>query len=170
MAFGDILSLVSRWFHILAAITAVGGSIFIRFALLPAIQELTEESRRSLHNAVRQRWSKLVAASVLFLLASGLYNLVVILAGFKSADVEPPGYYHALFGIKFLLALGVFFIASSLSGRSDKTAKFRENPRFWLNLNLTLALAIVLISGVLRATHTAPSVPSMSAISSPAAD
>ncbi len=47
------LGLVSRWLHILAAITAVGGTIFIRFALLPAMAEMDDTQRNSLQEAIR---------------------------------------------------------------------------------------------------------------------
>ena len=36
----DILELVFRWLHILAAITAVGGTIFARFVVLPPVERL----------------------------------------------------------------------------------------------------------------------------------
>ena len=43
----DYLALVLRLLHILAVITAVGGMIFIRFALLPALDTIGDEQRRA---------------------------------------------------------------------------------------------------------------------------
>jgi uncharacterized membrane protein len=76
----DFLPLISRWLHILAAMAAVGGPMFIRLALFPAADAtLPDEQRRSLHEQLRRRWSKVVMVAILFLLASGFYNFVLFL-------------------------------------------------------------------------------------------
>jgi len=142
----DYVGILFRWTHILAAITAVGGTIFVRVALLPSVAVLPDNERKALHEQVRSRWIKFVMGAILFLLISGFYNFMV--------KERPPGVtplYHALFGIKFLLALVVFFIASALVGRSPALARIRQNARFWLTLNMILAITVVCISGVLRA-------------------
>jgi hypothetical protein len=153
-----LIGLISRWMHILAAITAVGGTIFMRMALLPSVGSLADDARKQLHEAVRSRWAKFVMGSIALLLISGLYNIFVI----ESQKRIPPadsGLYHALFGIKFLLAFGIFFIASALVGRSPAFAKIRANARFWLTLNMTLAILVVCLSGVLRALRDKPPAP-----------
>ena len=152
----DVIGLISRWLHIVAAMTAVGGSVFMRIALMPSVALLTDEQRNSLHGEIRSRWSKLVMASILFLLVSGLYNFIMLIRSAKEWPTELPSYYHPVFGVKFLLAFGVFFIASALSGRGTGTQRLRDNAKFWLTLNLILALTIVLLSGVLRMTHIGP--------------
>lgn len=145
-----LLASLFRWMHILAAIAAVGGTIFARLALLPSLQELPEGHRKTLHEAIRSRWSKVVMASIGFLLISGVYNLVIISKAMPE-DMKP--FYHPLFGIKFLLALVIFFIASAMTGRSAAFEKMRTNARFWLTLNMVLAILLVCISGVLRITR-----------------
>jgi uncharacterized membrane protein len=159
----DYLALVLRLLHILAVITAVGGMIFIRFALLPALDGLGDEQRRSLHEQIRARWSRLIQISILFLLVSGLINFgMFIVAARDWPDAWRTTYnrsYQMLFGIKFILALAIFALSSILTGRSAGTQKIRDNPRFWLNLNLTMALVVVIISGVMRLTHVGPTAP-----------
>ncbi|MEX2186602.1 MAG: hypothetical protein WD875_07405 [Pirellulales bacterium] len=141
------LDVVLRWMHILAAITAVGGTFFARLALLPAIDEtLPPDSRQALHAAIRRRWSKLVALSISMLLVSGLVNYLTRII----PNYDLPKFYHPLFGVKFLLALGIFFIASVLSGRSAMADRFRRDARKWLTVNAILAVLVVLISGVLK--------------------
>jgi uncharacterized membrane protein len=159
----DYLALVLRLLHILAVIAAVGGMIFIRFALLPVLDTLGDEQRRALHEQIRQRWSRLIQISILFLLVSGLINFGMF---YVTARDWPDAWrtnfnrgYQMLFGIKFILALVIFALASILTGKSAGTQKIRDNPRLWLNLNLTLALAVVIISGVLRLTHVGPTEP-----------
>lgn len=48
--------LILRYMHILGAIALMGGTIFMRFALVPTVPELDEKSRAALHEGVRSRW------------------------------------------------------------------------------------------------------------------
>ena len=105
----DWFAILFRWIHILAAITAVGGTIFMRMALVPSVPVLSEEQRKLLHEQVRSRWVKFVMGAILFLLLSGFYNFFRrINVGF---DADYKRLYNMLFGIKFLLALVIFFVA-----------------------------------------------------------
>lgn len=146
-----VVGLVFRWLHILAAITAVGGTIFARTVVVPAVDELPEGQRSAVHAALRRRWSKIVAASIGFLLLSGLYNIAYTLMEYRV-----PRWYHMVFGIKFLLALVVFMVASLLSGKTAAAENLRKNLRFWLNLNIALAVIVVCLSGVLRTAEKTP--------------
>jgi uncharacterized membrane protein len=169
MDFAFIIALVSRWAHILAAITAVGGTIFIRYALLPSMATLPDAERRSLHEALRARWSKAVMLSILFLLVSGLYNFIVINRGLRDGNEAMQGLkpmYHALFGVKFLLGVGIFVIASALVGRSPVFEKVRANAKLWATVNIALAVVLVCLSGFMRLSRdraAAPETPRQSA-------
>ena len=134
-----ILILVFRWLHIVPASILVGGLIFLRCAYQPAEQSSEENEK------VRRRWSKLVALSVGLLLLSGLYNTARISMGY-----DLPGSYQMLLGIKIVLALVVFFLSSVLSGRSELAVKVRQKELLWLNVNILLAVAVVMIGGVMK--------------------
>ena len=64
--------------------------------------------------------------------------------------------YHALFGVKFLLALVAFYFASGLVGRGQGTQWIRNDRAKWLSVTLGLLLAVVLLSGWMRQLHTGP--------------
>jgi uncharacterized membrane protein len=148
----DYVSVLFRWLHILPAMVAVGGAIFMRMALLPALSEVPDAQRATLHEAIRSRWSKWIMGAILLLLISGFYNFFTLTSRYKL----PPAY-HMLFGIKFLLALAIFTLASFLSGRTAIAQRMRQNARTWLNLNVALAVLLVCISGVMRnVTMNAP--------------
>jgi hypothetical protein len=146
-----LLGLVARWLHILAAITAVGGTIFARAVVFPTLDGLPADERSGLHAALRARWSIIVAAAIGFLIISGLYNI-----GVTSIHFRLPRWYMPLFGAKFLMALVIFAVASLLSGKTPAADNFRKNARFWLNLNIALAVCVVCISGVLRTAERIP--------------
>jgi uncharacterized membrane protein len=140
----EILPLVMRWLHNLAAITMLGGVIFARFALHPAVAaELSGEAGKSFLAAVRGRWGKVVHVAILVLMVSGIYNVVQTIG-------DRPAIYHPIFGIKFLLALAVFFLAIALTGRSAATQKIRDNGGTWLTVVLVLGVTIVCLSGFLK--------------------
>jgi len=157
-------SLTLRWFHLVAAMVIVGGTVFMRFSLVPAVGDLTDEQRKNLHEKIRPRWAKLIAASIAFLLISGLINFFLFMSESKTPPWEQwrqtyNSMYQFIFGAKTMLALGVFFIASALAGRGEFTKRFRQDAKWWLTVNLILALVIVALSGVLRLTHVGPTLP-----------
>ena len=141
----DILSYVSRWLHILPAIALVGGTMLMRWVVLPAAAALNDEQRQTLRDQLRGRWARLTMISVTLLLLSGLYN-----AAMKAINFQLDPLYNGLLGVKILLALAIFYLSSVLAGRSATAERFREKETFWLNLTLTLAVILVCIAGVMR--------------------
>jgi len=158
----SFLPLLSRWLHILAAMAVVGGPMFMCFALLPADPVLPGNQRQALHDRIRRRWSKVVMTAILFLLVTGIYNFILF---FQATKTWGPTWehgsanyslYNILFGIKFVLALAVFFIASAVTGRGEIFTRFRQHDRFWITVNLLLGILIVCIAGYMRMMHTGP--------------
>src|SRR5262245_54061272 len=154
------LLLLLRYMHILGAITLMGGAIFMRFALRPVVVQLQPEVKATIHEEVRRRWSRFVMLATLLLLVSGIANLGLA----ARYDFDPIVWkqntdYSMLGGIKLLLALPIFFIAAILSGRTEMAKRFQANAEWWMNVNLTLALTMVLIGGVLKFVGRRPKPP-----------
>jgi uncharacterized membrane protein len=142
------LLLILRYMHILGAIMLMGGTIFMRFALAPTVATLDGGAKADLHEKVRSRWSKFVMLAAALLLISGLGNM-----GLASQYEFQPIFglsYNMVVGIKFLLAIPIFLFASFLAGRSATAKKFQDKAVFWMNVNLALALVMVLIGGLLK--------------------
>ena len=139
----DIFAQISRWAHILAAMVLVGGTLFMRFALVPA-GDATSGSEE-LRESIRSRWAKWVAGAALFLLVSGFYNMVLKAKGF-----EMSGIYLGLLGLKILLAFFALWLSATLVGRSDRAKKFRQREIHWLNILTVVVLAIVLMAGFMK--------------------
>lgn len=149
----EIVMLVLRWLHILSAIAMMGGAIFMRVALLPAAETLSAEAHEQLRSAMRPRWARVVMAASGLLLLSGFANFGITVAMYSFDKATLLGsHYHLFFGVKFALALPVFYIAATLVGRSEAAQRVRANARFWLTLNLILATLVVCFGGVLRFT------------------
>jgi uncharacterized membrane protein len=140
------LTILSRWVHIGSAITMVGGTVFLRCVLMPAARALPEAEHTALRARLMSRWKKFVHTCVLLFLLSGVYNFIVVTAPLHKGDKL----YHALIGIKILLALVVFFFAIALTSSKSWSEGLRRNVAQWLAVNLMLAVVIVAISGVLK--------------------
>jgi len=157
----DPTLLLLRWAHVLAAIVAMGGLFFARFALVPALSDLDGSTRDRIHDAIRRRWLPWVIAAITVLLASGLANFLLFNARVKAEGWADGQWmrqtsYHALFGAKFLLAMVAFYFASALVGRGAGTQWVRDDRAKWLSVTLGLTLAVVLLSGWMRQLHTGP--------------
>lgn len=157
----DPTLLLLRWAHVLAAIVAMGGLVFARFALLPALSELDESTRDRVHDRIRRHWLPWVIGAITLLLASGLANFLLFNARVKGEEWAGGQWmretnYHALFGAKFLMALVAFYLASALVGRGAGTQWVRNDRAKWLSVTLGLTLGVVLLSGWMRQLHTGP--------------
>ncbi len=141
-----VLDVLSRWAHMGAAIVLIGGTVFTRFVLMPAAESLQESEHDALRERIMGRWRKFVMGGILLLLISGFYNYIKVAIPSHKGD----GLYHGLMGTKILLALGVFFLASVMTGRSPKFEPMRANASRWLGVLILLTAIIVAIGGFLK--------------------
>ena len=142
----SFLQILLRFVHIVSAVTAGGAAIFAAIALLPALTTLPDAERLRLKEAIDRRWRIVVMSAITLLLVSGLAGFVL----YQAPAHKGQPLYHALFGVKFLAALIVFFLASALTGRSAALAAIRAKARLYAGIAATLVVVIVLISAVLR--------------------
>lgn len=140
-----------RYLHILSAITLMGGTIFARFAAAPGLETLPEAERAAAHAAIRAKWNRWVMLATLVLLVSGLANMGIYPTQFElGKDGDMKSAYNMWAGIKFVLALPIFFFAALLTGRTSLAQRIQANAKMFMTLNLVLALTMVLIGGALR--------------------
>src|SRR5262249_1670489 len=135
-----------RWLHVGTAIVLLGGSVFMRFVLMPAAEKLPSDAHETLRGHILSVWKVFVHVGVTLLLASGLYNYIAVTLPQHRGD----GLYHALMGIKILLALAVFFPAEALVGRAPAFEGMRQKRKLWLGVVVLLGALIVAISGFLK--------------------
>jgi uncharacterized membrane protein len=144
-----LISLVARWLHILSASLALGVPIYVRFVLMPALSQLDESQRGAFREALHARWRIFVHVLIVIFLATGFWTYLG--AGrWRDFDAAAKPRYHMLFGIKFLLAMAMFFISSALAGRSAALAGMRANAKMWLGVLIVLGLCVVGSGGVMR--------------------
>jgi hypothetical protein len=130
------LNIFMRFLHIISAIALLGGALAWRFAAIPATLALASETRDKVGNAIAAAWRPFVIFAIAGLLISGTYNFL------NKTGLTPA--YHAVFGMKFLLALHVF-AAVYLAGQPDNTKRARQLTGVAIS-----GVAIVILSAVLR--------------------
>ncbi len=139
------LDVLSRFLHVAVAIVLVGGTVFMRFILMPAAKELPEAEHDQLRQRLLARWKRVVHGGIGVFVLSGIYNYIQ-----QRPNHAGDKLYHALMGTKFLLAIGVFFIASALVGRSATFENMRQNRAKWMGLIVLLSALIVGVSGFVK--------------------
>jgi uncharacterized membrane protein len=100
----EFLHVFMRWLHISSAAALVGGLLYGRVVLWPSIPP---EKRNDLAARAADRFLPVAFAAIAAFLASGVYQILTA-----------PGHsarYHALLGVKLLLAAHVFAVAIVLA-------------------------------------------------------
>lgn len=147
------IATLSRFLHIFSVIVLVGGSFFLRFVVIPAAKDLPDDLHEAFRERLFKRWKRFVHTGLLFLILSGVYNLILAMK-----DHRRDFTYHGLIGLKLFLAMGVIFLAIALTAKGEWSANLRKNSKRWLLLNLLLAIGVVAISGYLK-VRGVPSIP-----------
>ncbi|QOJ14997.1 MAG: hypothetical protein HRU75_10220 [Planctomycetia bacterium] len=138
----DAMAVVIRFVHILAAVVAGGAAIFQWWAVRPAMAVLDEPARAELRERIARRWFGIVVFLAVALLATGLMNFLM----FKVPEYRghsQKAVYHAVFGVKLLVALVVLHQATVLSAPGPRGEKRRAQPGRW---NLLVAGVVIVIA------------------------
>jgi len=130
------LNILMRFLHIISAVTLLGGVLTWRFGVTPALGSLSGEARSKVDNAIAAAWRPFVLSAIAGLLVSGIYNFL------NKTGLTPA--YHAVIGVKFLLALHVLAVAILVSS-PDNTKRARQ-----LTGVAVSGVMIVILSAVLR--------------------
>ena len=144
----DIATFLSRFLHVLTAAALVGGAVYVRFALLPAAKELPDDVHDGLRARLKAKWKMWVMGGITLLLVTGFYNYLVVASPAHKAAGDSR--YHMFMGIKIVVALVVFFLASVLTGRSAKFEAMRKAPRNALTILLVAAAIVIGIGSFLK--------------------
>jgi hypothetical protein len=143
--------------HIFGAIMLVGSTIYMRCVHVPAKLLSGDKLSDSYNDWQRKAWARMVMIASGQLLVSGIINVILIIQRYEFDKSEfPASVYHPLLGVKFLLALVVFFLAAAISGRSGLAQKLRQKEKTWLTVNMVLSIILVCLAGVMGAAKRSP--------------
>ena len=88
--------------------------------------------------------------SIMCLILSGLYNYITTINAAKAGQIELARFYHPVVGVKIILAFGVFFLASILSGRTPTARRMQEKIRQWMGVTVFAVIAIIALASALK--------------------
>jgi uncharacterized membrane protein len=135
---GAVLGVFMRFLHISSVVALIGGFIYARIAVWPALASFGAAESPALMEAMAARFRGMLYILLSTTLVSGLYNYLT-----KSAY---PPHYHMLIGIKFLFVLHIFAVAVLYSLPHADPAKRKR----WLSGMAISGLIIIAISADLR--------------------
>jgi hypothetical protein len=95
-----VVSVFMRWVHIFSVVTIVGGFLYARYVLAPALAGVPAVNAAAVSNGSIARFRPILYTALGAVLLSGLYN-------YLTKPSYPP-HYHAVIGVKFLLVLHIF--------------------------------------------------------------
>ena len=133
---------VAKFLHVVSAAIALGGIAVILWALLPSLGGMDAEAAAAVSDQVARRFGAMVWVVIVLLLVTGIYMLVLV-----TTSGVPSRSYHAIVGIKILLALAVFGISLGITLPMKGLESRRKNRRRWMIINIHL-IAIVFFLGV----------------------
>ena len=97
---GAVLGVLMRWLHIMSAVTILGGFIYARYVIAPALASAPAGEGTSFSNRAISQLRPILYTAIVTILVSGLYN-------YLSKSSYPP-HYHMVIGVKFLFVLHIF--------------------------------------------------------------
>jgi hypothetical protein len=133
-----VLEVCMRWVHIASVVTLIGGFIYARFALAPALASLPTGERELVGSSAVKAFRPLMITVLITALGSGMYNY--------ATKASYPPTYHMWMGIKLLLVLHITASGILYAVRTSNEAK---RNRTALSIAIS-GVVIVAIAAYLR--------------------
>ena len=141
MNFPDVVLLVIRWLHALAAVAWVGGGLFYLLVLRPSVR--AEESGESLRR-IGEQFRSLVYTTMAILLVTGV---ILMLTRLTSAYVGTA--YVVVLMVKIVLSLYMFYLVRFLRPRTYPEEPPAGAQRIQRLTTLFTGATAVLVVGVI---------------------
>jgi len=141
MAYG-IFFVLMRWLHVGSAALVVGGLALIVLSAGPARSLIDNPAAIEVIRRIERRYRWVLAAAALGLIISGVYQWVIFGQVYHELGAKALG----LLSVKILLATTLFALLWAFQVESMVHPKARA----WRLVNLSLAVLVVMVAGVLR--------------------
>ncbi len=138
---GSFLPFVSDWVHVIAASTWVGGLLGFVVVLLGPLRSVAEDLRGKLLRETVRRFSRVATVSVMALIATGTYAILLHVPSFAALMDTPYGR-----ALMMKLGLAVFLFTA---GGMNLMLRGKEPFGRMVGAELVLALALLVATGFL---------------------
>jgi uncharacterized membrane protein len=133
-----VLAIAVRWIHITSVVALIGGFMYARFVVAPALAALGSSERAGFVKRSVDSFRPILYTLLVAVLGSGLYNYLT--------KASYPARYHMFMGIKLLFVLHIFAVSILYTLPSADEAKRQR----WLSGMIGSGLVIFAIAGYLR--------------------
>lgn len=146
-----------RFVHLLAAVTWIGGMIFVAFVLEPVLRKTAPEQRMQLYDAVGRRFLYVGWGTLAVLIATGILNAINQI---HSWEVLFYSTYGNVLLLKLSLVLAMLLISAyhsfilgpamvSVDKKDEKYLSLSKRQIFLSGLNLTAGVLILMLAIIL---------------------
>ena len=143
MSLGDVLLLVIRWLHALAAVAWIGGGIFYLLVLRPNLS-FSDGNSQDGARAVGEQFRSLVTTAIAVLLVTGtILSLSRLSSGYAGTS------YVIVLIVKIILALYMFYLVRFLRHRTYPAESALKGQRFQRITDMFSGATSVLVIGVI---------------------
>lgn len=149
----DLISILFTWLHLLAAVTWLGGIIFILYIAIPSSRQALGPEAGKLMVEVSKRFTPFANNSILLIVITGV--VLAWIKGYFSGSASFEGAKSSILYLKYLFALimiGMHFYRGLVLAPKISMAAPAQKPllqKISLNLvkiNLLLGIIILLLS------------------------
>ena len=134
-----------RVLHIAAACTSLGGLVYARAVLWPALARLPAGAREDFFAAVVRRFAWIKWSGVAVVALTGVVQWQAVWP-----RVTAPSAYLAFFVLKMCGAVGLATITFLLAIPADCSRSMRRRRGLWAGINIACGLAILVGAALMR--------------------
>jgi uncharacterized membrane protein len=141
----DILIVLSRWLHVIAAILAIGGTFFMRVILPLGLAQADPASRDAVFLRCRRAFKMVVHPSILVLILTGAFNTTRAWRDY----LRHPKLMHAMWGPHIILGLIAMVLAIVLLAGKAPPRWHKKGGA----ILITLLFLVVALASALKVTR-----------------
>lgn len=138
----EVLIVLSRWLHIIAAALAIGGTFFMRVILPLGLAQADAASREAVHLRCRRAYKMTIHPCILVFLLTGAFNTWVNWGDYR---LNRP-LMHGLWGPHMILGLIAIVVSLVLLAPKEPPAWRKAGMTF----NLVILFTTVLLASTLK--------------------
>jgi hypothetical protein len=140
---------INKFLHLSAAGVIVGGLIYLRFILLPALDGRPESERAGIWQAAYKKSLRWMSFAFLLLFITGMDNIMRARKTLAVASPDLRSGYWGVFWAKVAFVVLAFVLVHLLMIGAPPFRRIQAGYRGWIGVLVAVSLVIVYLSGYL---------------------